>query len=133
MNKIVLVGRLTQDIELRYIAGSGQAVGMFTVAVDREFTDKSGKRETDFIDVQVWGKQAENCSNYIGKGSLVSVSGSLRIEKYEGKDGIRRISARVNADRVNFLSSNNNRPSNAEFEPIFEPSFSAIDDDDCPF
>ena len=133
MNKIVLVGRLTQDVELRYSAGSGQAVGTFTVAVDREFADKSGKRETDFIDVQVWGKQAENCSNYIGKGSLVSVSGSLRIEKYDGKDGIRRTSARVNADRVNFLSSNSNRPSNAEFEPIFEPSFSAIDDDDCPF
>ena len=106
MNHVVLIGRLTRDPELRYIAGTGTPVANFAIAVDREFSGKDGKKETDFIDIQVWGKQAESCSNYIGKGSLVSVSGSLRIEKYEAKDGTRRTSARVNADRVNFLSSN---------------------------
>lgn len=140
MNQVILVGRLTQDVELRYIAQTGTPVGMFTIAVNREFTSKSGKRETDFIDIQVWGKQAENCSNYIGKGSLVSIQGSLRIERYDAKDGTRRTSARVNADRVNFLSTN--RKTNKEEEvPVFDPSFdptfsqefSAIDDDDCPF
>ena len=140
MNQIILVGRLVQDVELRYIAGTGTPVATFTIAVDREFTGKSGKRETDFIDIQVWGKQAESCSNYIGKGSLVSVSGSLRMEKYEAKDGTRRTSARVNADRVNFLSSNK-KSENKEYAPSFDPSFipnfeegfSAINDDDCPF
>jgi single-strand DNA-binding protein len=139
MNQIILVGRLVQDVELRYIAQTGTPVGMFTIAVNREFTSKSGKRETDFIDIQVWGKQAENCSNYIGKGSLVSIQGSLRIERYDAKDGTRRTSARVNADRVNFLSTN--RKTDKEEVPVFDPSFdptfsqefSAIDDDDCPF
>lgn len=139
MNQIILVGRLVQDVELRYIAQTGTPVGMFTIAVNREFTSKNGKRETDFIDIQVWGKQAENCSNYIGKGSLVSIQGSLRIERYDAKDGTRRTSARVNADRVNFLSTN--RKTEKEEVPVFDPSFdptfsqefSAIDDDDCPF
>lgn len=137
MNQIILVGRLAQDVELRYIAGTGTPVATFTVAVDREFTGKNGKRETDFIDVQTWGKSAENCSNYIGKGSLVSVQGSLRIEKYEGRDGNKRISARVNADRVNFLSSNNKKPEDKMSTPTFDPSFisdfEGIDDIECPF
>ena len=137
MNQIILVGRLAQDVELRFIANSGTPVATFTVAVDREFTGKSGKRETDFIDVQTWGKQAETCSNYIGKGSLVSVQGSLRVEKYEDREGNRRTSYRVNADRVNFLSSNSKKSESRGFDPSFEPSFAegfaAIEDDDCPF
>ena len=137
MNKVILVGRLAQDVELRFIANSGTPVATFTVAVDREFTGKSGKRETDFIDVQTWGKQAETCSNYIGKGSLVSVQGSLRVEKYEDREGNRRTSYRVNADRVNLLSSNSKKSESRGFDPSFEPSFAegfaAIEDDDCPF
>ena len=137
MNQVILVGRLAQDVELRYIPGSGTPVATFTVAVDREFTGKAGKRETDFIDVQTWGKQAETCSNYIGKGSLVSIQGSLRVEKYEDREGNRRTSYRVNADRVNFLSSGSKKSEGRGFDPSFEPSFaegfSAIDDDDCPF
>lgn len=140
MNQVILVGRLAQDVELRYIAGTGTPVATFTVAVEREFVGKNGKREVDFIDVQTWGKSAENCSNYIGKGSLVSVQGSLRVEKYEDREGNRRISYRVNADRVQFLSSKRERdnvPNDATFEPSFEPSFleefNAIDDSDLPF
>ena len=137
MNQVILVGRLAQDVELRYIPGTGTPVATFTVAVDREFTGKTGKRETDFIDVQTWGKQAETCSNYIGKGSLVSIQGSLRVEKYEDREGNRRTFYRVNADRVNFLSSNSKKSESKGFDPSFEPSFvegfAAIDDDDCPF
>ena len=103
MNQVILVGRLAQDVELRYIAGTGTPVATFTVAVERDFVGKNGKREVDFIDVQTWGKSAENCSSYIGKGSLVSVQGSLRVEKYEDREGNRRTSYRVNADRVQFL------------------------------
>ena len=140
MNQVILVGRLAQNVELRYIAGTGTPVATFTVAVEREFVGKNGKREVDFIDVQTWGKSAENCSNYIGKGSLVSVQGSLRVEKYEDREGNRRISYRVNADRVQFLSSKRERDNvsnDATFEPSFEPSFleefNAIDDSDLPF
>ncbi|MEG0023706.1 MAG: single-stranded DNA-binding protein [Cetobacterium sp.] len=139
MNNIVLVGRLTRDVELRYIAGSGQAVAGFTLAVDRECS-KDGKKETDFIDIQVWGKSAENCANYLGKGSLVAINGSLRIETYD-KDGERRRATKVNANRVQFLDSKNKSENGKEkqFEPSFNPTgldpegFEAIDDNDIPF
>ena len=137
MNNIVLVGRLTRDIELRYIPGNGTPVGNFTIAVDREFTTKDGKKETDFIDIQVWGKSAENCANYIAKGSLVAIQGSLRIESYE-KDGERRRIARVNANRVQFLESKKDKKGE-QFTPSFKPTglnvndFEAITDDDIPF
>ena len=136
MNQVILVGRLAQDVELRYIAGTGTPVATFTVAVEREFTGKNGKREVDFIDIQTWGKQAETCSNYIGKGSMVSIQGSLRVEKYEAKDGTRRTSYRVNADRVNFLSSSKKSDERVEapqFDPSFLGDFEGIDDVDCPF
>ena len=143
MNKVVLVGRLTREVELRYIAGTGTPVATFTLAVDREFADRDGKRATDFIDIQTWGKQAEVCANYIGKGSLVSVSGSIRVESYVGNDGVNRRSFRINADRVQFLDSRrtSNQPMNTNTQqaPAFEPNFgsdfefSAIDDQDLPF
>ena len=87
MNHVVLVGRLTRNPELRYIAGSGTAVANFAIAVDREFNGKDGKKETDFIDIQVWGKSAENCANFIGKGSLVAIQGSIRIDSYQTQSG----------------------------------------------
>lgn len=140
MNHVVLVGRLTRDPELRYIAGSGTAVVQFGLAVDREFT-KEGKKETDFIDIQVWGKSAENCANYLGKGSLAAVQGSLRIDTYQNQAGENRRIAKVNANRVQFLDSRNKtgEANNKTFEPSFEPSgldpqgFTAIDDNDIPF
>ena len=137
MNNIVLVGRLTRDIELRYIPGNGTPVGNFTIAVDREFTTKDGKKETDFIDIQVWGKSAENCANYIGKGSLVAVQGSIRVEKYE-KDGERRTFTKINANKVQFLESKKDKQDNS-FTPSFNPAgldandFEAITDNDIPF
>ena len=137
MNNVVLVGRLTRDIELRYIPGNGTPVGNFTIAVDREFSGKDGKKETDFIDIQVWGKSAENCANYIGKGSLVGIQGSIRIEKYE-KDGERRTFTKVNANKVQFLDSKKDKQAK-EFTPSFNPTglnideFEAITDNDIPF
>lgn len=134
MNNIVLIGRLTRDPELRYIANTGTPVTNFTLAVDREFS-KDGKKEVDFIDIQVWGKSAENCVNYIGKGSLVGVQGSLRIEQYV-KDDEKRKATRVNANRVQFLDSKKkNSGQESEFDPssLGTPSWNAIEDDDIPF
>ena len=107
MNHVVLIGRLTRDPELRYIAGTGTPVANFAIAVDREFSGKDGKKETDFIDIQVWGKSAENCANYIGKGSLVAIQGSLRIDSYQNQAGETRRATRVNANRVQFLDTKN--------------------------
>lgn len=102
MNHIVLIGRLVADPVLRYTQ-SGVAVTSFTLAVDRNRSKEDGQRETDFIDVVTWRKQAETCANYLTKGRLVAVSGRLQIRRYDDKDGIRRKAAEVVADRVQFL------------------------------
>lgn len=102
MNHIVLIGRLVADPVLRYTQ-SGVAVTSFTLAVDRNRSKEDGQRETDFIDVVTWRKQAETCANYLAKGRLVAVSGRLQIRRYDDKDGIRRKAAEVVADRVQFL------------------------------
>lgn len=135
MNQVVLIGRLTRDPELRYIAGTNTPVANFAIAVDREFTGKDGKKEVDFIDIQVWNKIAENCSNYLGKGSLVCIQGSIRIDTYQNQAGENRRSFRVNANRVQFLDKKKDGPASGEFNPAgLDPQgFQAIDDDDIPF
>lgn len=148
MNNIVIVGRLTADPEVRYVPSSGTAVATFTVAVNRDFSNREGKREADFLDVQVWGKQGETCAEYLKKGHLVSVNGSVRVDSYTDSQGINRRAWRINANRINFLTPKGNNNSNSQqsntsvFEPNFDPShegqlvpdgFSAIDDDDMPF
>ncbi len=102
LNKIILIGRLTHDPELRYTA-SGIPVGHFSLAVDRPpFTNQQGERETDFIDIVVWRKLAEVCTNNLGKGRLVAVEGRLQIRSYETQDGQRRRVAEVVAENVRF-------------------------------
>lgn len=140
MNSVVLVGRLAQDPELRYIAGTGMPVATFTLAVSREFTDKNGERGVDFIDIQAWNKQAETVANYLKKGNMVSVNGSIRVETYTDKEGNRRRSFRINASRVEFLITDRQpKTTNQMKEPTFEPSFgedfefTALDDTDLPF
>lgn len=134
MNQVILIGRLTRDPELRYISGSGTPVAQFGIAVDREFVGKDGKKETDFIDIQVWGKSAENCTNYIGKGSLVGIQGSLRIDNYKNEAGENRRAVRVNATRVQFLDNRKNN-SQQQFVPVGLDTgeFDAINDPEIPF
>ena len=135
MNQVILIGRLTRDPELRYIAGSGTPVAQFGIAVDREFAGKDGKKETDFIDIQVWGKSAENCANYIGKGSLVGIQGSLRVDNYKNEAGENRRVTRVNANKVQFLDSRKNNSQEPQFEPTgLDPNgWDAINDPEIPF
>lgn len=102
LNKIILIGRLTRDPELRYTP-SGTAVSRFALAVDRSRPNQQGERETDFIDIVVWSKLAETCANYLGKGRLVAVEGRLQIRSYDDSQGIRRKAAEVIADNVRFL------------------------------
>ena len=103
LNHVVLIGRLTRDPELRYTPGNGVPVATFTLAVDRPFTNQQGEREADFIDIVTWRKLAENCANYLKKGSLAAVTGRLQIRSYDDSQGIRRKASEVVADDVRFL------------------------------
>jgi single-strand DNA-binding protein len=103
LNQVVLIGRLTRDPELRYTAGSGIPVASFSLAVDRPFTNQQGERETDFINIVTWRKQAENVANYLKKGSLAAVAGRLQIRSYDDSQGVKRKVAEVVADNVRFL------------------------------
>ncbi len=98
LNKVILIGRLTRDIELNYTP-QGTAVAKFTLAVQRKFN----KDETDFINIVVWRGLAENCANYLGKGRLAAVEGRLQVRNYEDKDGQKRWITEVVADDVRFL------------------------------
>lgn len=101
-NRIILIGRLTRDPELRYVP-SGVPVASFTLAVDRPFRDQQGNRETDFIDIVAWRKLAEQVSQYMSKGRMVAVEGRLQIRSYETQEGQKRKVAEVVADGIRFL------------------------------
>lgn len=101
LNRVVLIGRLTKEPDLRYTP-NGVAVAKFTLAVDRRQV-KDREKEADFIDIVVWQKLAETCANYLGKGRLVAVDGRLQIRSYEDSQGIRRRAAEVIAENVRFL------------------------------
>lgn len=132
LNRVILIGRLTRDPELKYIP-SGTPVASFTIAVDRNFSNKQGERETDFVPIVVWRKPAENCANYLGKGSLVAVDGRLQVRSYE-QDGQRRYITEVVAEDVRFLDRKGEqqaRSGNAGFDQY--GTGVNVDDDDIPF
>lgn len=106
MNKVFLIGRLTRDPELRY-TGNNTAVASFAIAVNRNFTNQSGDREADFINIVVWRKQAENVKNYLTQGSQVAIDGRIQVRSYDDKDGQKRYVTEVVADNVEFLGSKN--------------------------
>src|SRR4051794_41709096 len=105
LNKVFLMGRLTFDPELRY-APSGSAVTELRLAINRVWTGRDGERKEEslFIDVTVWDRQAENCCQYLKKGSGIHVEGSLKMDTWDDKTtGDKRSKIRVNAERVQFL------------------------------
>ncbi|ENK2445750.1 single-stranded DNA-binding protein [Listeria monocytogenes] len=106
MNRVVLVGRLTKDPELRYTP-AGTAVATFTLAVNRTFTNQQGEREADFIQCVVWRKPAENVANFLKKGSLAGVDGRIQTRNYEDNDGKRIFVTEVAAESVQFLEPKN--------------------------
>ncbi|MGV3487742.1 MAG: single-stranded DNA-binding protein [Tuberibacillus sp.] len=160
INRVILVGRLTKDPELRYTP-SGVAVANFTLAVNRPFSNQQGEREADFIQIVVWRRQAENVANFVGKGSLVGIDGRLQTRSYDNNEGRRVYITEVVADSVQFLepkgargqmpmNNNNfmqqpqapNRGANQDFGNPFEQDddpFAGdgkpidISDDDLPF
>ena len=132
MNSVILIGRLTKDPELRFTQ-SGKAVANFSIAVDREY---SKEKKTDFFRIIVWGKQAENVSNYMAKGRLVAVNGSLQTSTYEDKNNVTRYVTEVVANRVQFLDwadKSTNKQEESSKEDYDFTSFSAVEDEDVPF
>lgn len=127
MNRIVLIGRLTKEPELRYTQ-SGTAVCNFTLAVDRVYV-RDGEQQADFVPCQVWGKAAENCAKYLAKGRQAAVDGRLQIRSYEDKEGTRRWVTEVVAERVEFLDSGK---SESREEDDFGTAIE-FDDADVPF
>ena len=104
INRVVLVGRLTRDVDLRYTS-SGAAVGTFSMAVNRQFTNANGDREADFINCVIWRKAAENFANFTKKGSLVGVDGRLQTRNYENQQGQRVYVTEVVVDNFSLLES----------------------------
>ena len=104
LNKVVLMGRLTRDPELRR-TGSGTAVTSFSIAVDRDFKSQGGDKETDFIDIVAWRNTAEFVSKHFTKGRMAVVEGRMQIRDWTDKDGNKRRSAEVVADNVYFADS----------------------------
>ncbi|EAC5302274.1 single-stranded DNA-binding protein [Listeria monocytogenes] len=107
MNRVVFVGRLTKDPELRYTP-AGVAVATFTLAVNRPFKNGQGEQEADFIQCVVWRKPAENVANFLKKGSLTGVDGRVQTRNYEGNDGKRVYVTEIVAESVQFLEPKQN-------------------------
>ena len=103
MNKIILIGNLTRDPEMRSTA-SGVSVCSFDIAVNRRFASQGGEKQTDFFRINAWRQLGETCNKYLAKGRKVAVVGELQARTYEGKDGATRMSLDVSADEVEFLS-----------------------------
>ncbi|EGQ4184340.1 single-stranded DNA-binding protein [Staphylococcus pseudintermedius] len=142
LNRVVLVGRLTKDPEFR-TTQSGVEVATFTLAVNRNYKNKNGEQQADFINCIVFRKQAENVNNYLNKGNLAGVDGRLQSRSYENQEGRRIFVTEVICDSVQFLESKNNNQSNNQQQrgqaPAQDNPFTNsnnpidIDDEDLPF
>ncbi|KXT29411.1 single-stranded DNA-binding family protein [Candidatus Phytoplasma oryzae] len=107
INKVILVGRITKDPELRFVNGDIPLV-RFSLAVDRNFSNSSGEKETDFIRCVVWRKQAENLVKYISKGALLGIEGSIRINSFENEHNQKQSITEITCSLVRFLESKKN-------------------------
>ena len=135
LNRVVLIGRLTKDPELRY-SPSGVAVTNFTLAIDRKFKNAQGEKETDFIPCVMFKQLAELCANYLAKGKLASVDGRIQVRTYNDKDGQKHWVTEVVAEDVHFLSPKDGGSGSTETSsPTGKGSFGheVNLDDDIPF
>ena len=141
MNAIHLIGRLTKDPDMRYLPGTETASTNFQIAVRRNFKNREGKYDSDFIQVQVLGKPAEAAANYLRKGNRCAVDGRLQIDNWkDDKSGEWKSFTKVIATNVEFLESANSTPSIPEDSQYNPPEgfgddigYNTVDDDDVPF
>lgn len=139
VNKVILVGNLGRDAELRYTPG-GAAVSKFSIATTEMWNDKSGQRQerTEWHNIDLWGKQAETLSEYLVKGKQVYVEGRLQTDEYTDKEGVKRKSTRVRCERVVLLGGGSRGASADRGEPVGAHASTSdvaepLTDDDIPF
>lgn len=128
-NNVVLVGRITRDVELS-MSTAGTPYSSFTLAVNRAFKGKDGQDKADFISCKAFNKQAENLARYCGKGSLISVTGSIQTGKYQGKDGNTVYTTDVAVQNIQFLDTRNQgqqQPTNNNFNSFNQGQPNAMD------
>ena len=147
MNNLILIGRLARDPEMRFIPSSGMAVTKFTLAVDKELSKEKkeeavsqGKPTADFIQITTFGKQAENCANYLAKSRQAAIHGRISIGTYTTQDGEKRYVTNVIADRVEFIGGSKGQANQGKmdqdatyFEGLPEDNFQPADEEDIPF
>lgn len=153
MNSVVLIGRLVRDPELRYLPNGGMAVTRFSIAVDKQLSrdkkqemESKGQPTADFINIVVWGKQGENCANYLKKGRNVALQGRIQTGSYTAQDGTKRYTTDVVAEKVQFIDwgdSNQGYSDNRGYESQNNSgnipqtdgfhNDDSIDDEDIPF
>lgn len=147
INRVVLIGRMTKDVELRYTQ-SGTAVGSLTLAVNRPFKNNDGERKADFINAVIWRKTAENLANFTGKGAQVAIEGRLQTRNYENNQGQRVYVTEVVVDNFSLFESkaeaDKRRAENGSSQPAHQPNNNPfgqsandgeidISDEDLPF
>ena len=132
LNKIILIGRLAKDPDLKYTT-SGIAVAKFRLAVSRSFANQKGEKETDFIEIVVWRKQAEAAANYLVKGKLVAVEGRLQIRSYDDKEGTRKWVSEVVAENVRFLEKIEKQEAREETASPIAGTEVEMSEEDLPF
>ena len=153
MNSVVLIGRLAKDPELKFVPATGMAVTRLTLAVDKDmFGEKKqqaisqGKPTADFINITVFGKQAENCANYLAKGRQCAVHGRISTGSYTTQSGEKRYTTDVIADKVEFIGSKDQGSPSHQGKPVQPDSsffddfpdddndiFQPVDDEEIPF
>jgi single-strand DNA-binding protein len=130
VNKVILVGNLGADPELRYTA-SGTAVAKFRIATSENYTDRQGAKQerTEWHRITAWGKLAEICGQYLSKGKMVYIEGKIRSDTWE-QDGVKRYSYEIVADTMRMLGGGRGE---RESEPPFSPPEGGVPEDDIPF
>lgn len=131
MNKVILMGRICKDLELKYTPNN-TPVCAFSLAVDRDRKDANGNKVTDFLDCVAWNKTAEFMRSYMGKGQLIAIVGSIQTRKWTDRNGNNRVSVEIKVDEAHFAESKKDKtaPKPAPAEPDMFPE---LDDSDCPF
>ena len=141
LNSVVLIGRLTRNPELRYLPNGGTAVCNFSLAIDKNLSkdkkkemENRGQYTANFINIVVWGKQGENCANFLAKGRLVAIQGRIQTGSYVANDGTKRYTFEVVADNTEFLEWGDKQQNNSSDNQDFSGNgFQPVDEDDIPF
>lgn len=129
LNKAIIQGRLVRNPELRYTQ-SNTAVASFTLAVERNFTQKGQDKQTDFLDIVVWGKTAEFVNNYFTKGMMAIAVGSIQTRKWEDRNGNKRVNVEIIASEVNFGESRKTQQNDTDPDDLSDDGFTEVSDDD---